>query len=165
MGRGRVRGSPPRHAEDDARDYAELVRQLLEMLPRELNEMRAEHRLHVEFNGRDVEPDLAGLGPRLPRGPVGVIAAALRNLFDLAPLLPPFNNLLAPPPMRHPFGRGRRRDRQSQWSEQEFRANFSARAEYRNHRDDEDGFFDGDNDSTTFYDPYDMPPGPRVRFH
>ncbi|KAM3455430.1 hypothetical protein MY3296_002410 [Beauveria thailandica] len=177
LDRGRLPPGSTRYGEDDARDYAELVRLLLDMLPRELNEMRAEmrdemraemrraeRRLHVEFNGRDFDPDLAGLGARLPRAHVGAIAAAL---FGLAPLPPPYN-YLAPLRMRHMIGRGTRRDRRSHLSDLEFstniRANFSTRAEHR-YRDDEDGYFDWENDSTTFYDPFDMPLGPRRRFY
>ncbi|KAM3556773.1 hypothetical protein MY1884_004870 [Beauveria asiatica] len=177
LDRGRLPPGSTRYGEDDARDYTEFVRLLLlEMLPRELNEMRAEmraemrraeHRLHVEINGRDFDPDLAGLGARLPRAHVGAIAEALQPLFDLAPLPPPFNSW-APPPMRHMIGRGWRRDRLPHWSDLGFsaniRANFSTRAEHR-YRDDEDGYFDWENDSTTFYDPFDMPLGPRRRFY
>lgn len=174
MGRGRVPGCPPgstRHGEDDVPDYvAELVRQIHEMLPREVSEMRAEHRIQVEFNGRAIELD-AGPGPRLPRSLVGVIAAAIQNLSNLAPFLAPLN-LFMPPPVRQPAGRGRRREqphRQPQWPEPEFsstriRGNFNARAEYRSHLDDDDGYTDGDNDSTTFCDPYEMTLGRRVRF-
>ncbi|KAM3437510.1 hypothetical protein NHJ13734_004577 [Beauveria thailandica] len=169
LDRGRLPPGSTRYGEDDARDYTELVRLLLDEMRAEMRaEMRrVEHRLHVEFNGRDFDPDLAGLGARLPRAHVGAIAEALQHLFDLAPLPPPFNSL-AHPPMRHMIGWGRRRDRRSHLLDSGFsaniRANFSTRAEHR-YRDDEDGYFDWENDSTTFYDPFDMPLGPRRRFH
>ncbi|KAM3533913.1 hypothetical protein MY4038_002791 [Beauveria bassiana] len=162
MGRGRMRGCPPgltRYGEDDARDYIELDRE--------------EHRFQVEYNGRGFEPSFAGLSHRLSGAMIGLITAALRNLFEpAAPLLPP---LLPHPPLRPPFGwgRSRRREhlyRQSSWFDPEFgsanyRSNYSARSEHRYHRDNDDGYFDVDTDSTTFFDPYDMPLGPpRVRF-